>query len=450
MASAATRLMLRDASRLMTRLMTRLITRLLSLLFAATPIVAQQPSYDLVIRNGLVIDGTGAPARRADVAISGGRVVLVSATPIAATRARKNIDAKGLVVAPGFIDLHTHLEPLLSMPDAESHVRQGVTLALGGPDGTSEWPLGAFLDKADRAPLGLNVAFLVGHNTIRETVMGTANRAPTAAELTRMKGMVARAMHDGAFGLSTGLRYIPGFYSKIDEIVALSQVASDSGGIYTSHMREEGLGLIDGVAEALEIGRRAKIPVVLTHHKAVGRQMWGKSVVTLAMVDSARKAGTDVMIDQYPYTASSTGLSILIPPWALAGGDSALRRRMRDPGLKDSILTGIVELLLNDRGGGDLRRVQFARVQWEPALNGKTLYDFARTRGVPPTREAVAPLIVDGVLRGDPKMVYHVLDEQDVRRIMAHPQTMIASDGLLTRRGDGVPHPRNYGTFPRV
>ncbi|MEP7383756.1 MAG: amidohydrolase family protein, partial [Gemmatimonadota bacterium] len=148
--------------------------------------------------------------------------------------------------------------------------------------------------------------------------------------------------------------------------------------------------------------------------------------------------------------ASSTGLSILIPPWALAGGDSALRRRMQDPGLKDSILAGIVELLLNDRGGGDLRRVQFARVKWEPALNGKTLHDLAVSRGVPPTREAVAPLIVDGVLRGDPVMVYHVLDEQDVRRIMAHPQTMIASDGLLTRRGDGVPHPRNYGTFPRV
>ena len=360
------------------------------------------------------------------------------------------IDASDRIVAPGFIDLHTHLEPLLAMPDAESHVRQGVTLAVGGPDGGSEWPLGGFLDRATRAGLGLNVAFLVGHNTIRQGVMGTANRAPTADEQRRMEGMVARAMHEGAFGLSTGLRYIPGFYSTIDEVVALSTVAADSGGIYTSHMREEGLGLFEGVAEALEIGRRARIPVVLTHHKAVGRQMWGKSVITLHMVDSARKAGTDVMIDQYPYTASSTGLSILVPPRALAGGDSALARRMSNAALRDSILRGVADLLLNDRGGGDLKRVQFARVSWDPSLNGKTLYDLAVKRGVPTTFAAVAPLVVDGVLRGDPVMVYHVLDEGDVRRIMAHPQTMIASDGLLTRLGDGVPHPRNYGTFPRV
>lgn len=416
----------------------------------ATTAHAQAAAYDIVIRNGRVIDGTGAPAVRADVAVSGGRVVLVSIMSIPAARARRVIDATGLVVAPGFIDLHTHLEPLLSMPDAESHVRQGVTLAVGGPDGTSEWPLGAFLDRASKAPLGLNVAFLEGHNTIRRAVMGTENRAPTATELARMLDMVARGMHEGAFGLSTGLRYIPGFYANTDEIVALSKVAADSGGIYTSHMREEGLGLLDGVAEALEIGRRARIPVILTHHKAVGRQMWGKSTVTLAMVDSARAAGTDVMIDQYPYTASSTGMSILVPPWALSGGPSALDRRMKVPALKDSILKGIAELLLNDRGGGDLHRVQFARVAWEPSLNGKTLYDLAVQRRVPTTMKDAAPLVVEEVLKGDPVMVYHVLDEADVRRIMAHPQTMIASDGLLTRLGDGVPHPRNYGTFPRV
>ncbi|MEO8334973.1 MAG: D-aminoacylase [bacterium] len=416
----------------------------------ASTAAAQAVPYDLLIRNGRVIDGTGRPSFRADVAIAAGRVALVSPTPIPAQTARRVIDAAGRVVAPGFIDMHTHLEPLLAMPDAESHVRQGVTLAVGGPDGASAWPMGPFLDSASRAPLGLNVAFLVGHNTIREDVMGTANRDPTAAELRRMQGMVAQAMHDGAFGLSTGLRYIPGFYSKTAEVIALSTVAADSGGIYTSHMREEGLGLFAGVAEALEIGKQARIPVVLTHHKAVGRQMWGKSTITLAMVDSARRAGTDVMIDQYPYTASSTGLSILVPPWALAGGDSALRRRMQSAPLRDSILRGIVDLLLNDRGGGDLERVQFARVKWEPSLNGKTLRDLALLRGVPPTMDAVAPLIVEGVLAGDPVMVYHVLDEGDVKRIMAHPQTMIASDGLLTRLGDGVPHPRNYGTFPRV
>jgi dihydroorotase/N-acyl-D-amino-acid deacylase len=296
----------------------------------------------------------------------------------------------------------------------------------------------------------MNVAFLAGHNTIRRRVMGTVNRAPTPDELQRMRQMVAESMGQGAFGLSTGLRYIPGFYSNTDEVVALSQVAADSGGIYTSHLREEGVGLLQGVAEALEIGRRAKIPVVLTHHKAIGRQMWGKCTVTLAMVDSARKAGTDVMIDQYPYTASSTGLDVLVPPWALAGGDTAFARRMKDPALKDSIVRGVIDYLLNERGGGDLRRVQFSRVRWDATLNGKTLHDLVVRQGLQPTVENAAPVVIDAVLKGGASMVFHVIDEGDVKRIMAHPQTMIASDGRLSRLGDAVPHPRAYGTFPRV
>lgn len=265
-----------------------------------------------------------------------------------------------------------------------------------------------------------------------------------------MRQMVAVSMGQGAFGLSTGLRYIPGFYSNTDEVVALAQVAADSGGIYTSHLREEAVGLLDGVAEALEIGRRARIPVVLTHHKVVGQKMWGKSTATLAMVDSARRAGTDVMIDQYPYAASHTGIDILVPPWALAGGDSALRRRMGDPILNDSIERGIVDNLLNDRGGGDLKRVQFSRVGWDSTLNGKTLYDLVIRENVQPTMESAAPVVLDVVLRGGARTIFHVLDEGDVKRIMAHPQTMIASDGRLNRLGDAHPHPRAYGTFPRV
>jgi dihydroorotase/N-acyl-D-amino-acid deacylase len=296
----------------------------------------------------------------------------------------------------------------------------------------------------------MNVAFLTGHNTIRRAVMGTANRAPTAVELDSMRAMVAHAMGEGAFGLSTGLRYLPGVYSNTDEVVALARAAADSGGIYTSHLREEAVGLFEGVAEALEIGRFARIPVVLTHHKAVGPKMWGKSVVTLAMVDSARRAGTDVMIDQYPYTASSTGFDILVPPWALAGGDSALRRRLADPVLNDSIERGVLELLRDDRGGGDIRRVQFSRVSWDSTLNGKTLYDLAMRLNVEPTLENAAPIVLDVVLRGGASTIFHVIDEQDVKRIMAHPQTMIASDGRLNRLGDAVPHPRAYGTFPRV
>jgi len=425
-----------------------------TLAFSAAALVAQQrapqPEWAVLIQGGTIVDGTGAPRFAGDVAITGDRVVQVSRTSLDARRAARVIDARGLIVAPGFIDLHAHLEPLLSMPDAKSHVTQGVTLALGGPDGSGPSPLGAYLDSAQRSGLGMNVAYLVGHNTVRRAVMGTENRAPTAAELQRMIALVQRGMGDGAFGISTGLRYVPGYYSKTDEVVALSRAAADSGGFYTSHLREEGLGLLEGVAEAITIAREARIPVVLTHHKAVGPPMWGKSTVTLAMVDSARAAGLDVMMDQYPYTASQTSLAVLIPPWALSGGTRALRERLTNPVLRDSIERGIVELLRTDRGGGDTRRVQFGSVAWDHSLEGRTLYDFAERRGVGTSMEAAAKLVLEGELNGGASMVYHIIDEGDVRRIMQHPQTMIASDGRLTRPGDGVPHPRAYGTFPRV
>jgi N-acyl-D-amino-acid deacylase len=422
----------------------------LGLLLSVSQVEAQTPRYDLLISGGTVIDGTGAAAYRADVAITGGRITAISRTPIDSTLARRRINATGLIVSPGFIDLHAHLEPILTMPDAESHVRQGVTLALGGPDGGGANPMGAYLAQVTQRQLGLNVAFLTGHNTIRRAVMGTANRAPTPVELDSMRRMVARAMGEGAFGLSTGLRYIPGFYSNTDEVVELARVAADSGGIYTSHLREEALGLFQGVGEAIDIGRRARIPVVLTHHKAVGQKMWGKSVQTLAMVDSARAAGIDVMIDQYPYTASHTGIDILMPPWALAGGDSALRRRLADPVLNDSIEKDVINALINDRGGGDLKRVQFSRVSWDSTLNGKTLFDLVTRLNIEPTIENAAPVVIDIVLRGGAQTIFHIIDEGDVRRIMAHPQTMIASDARLNRLGEAVPHPRAYGTFPRV
>ncbi len=411
---------------------------------------AQLPAYDVLIAGGTVIDGTGASRYRADVAIAGDRIVRISRIPLPRSSARRVIDARQRVVSPGFIDLHAHLEPLPEMPGARSAVTQGVTTVLGGPDGSGPWPFGAYLAAREHQTVGVNVAFLVGHNTIRHAVMGDAARAPSAGELARMQAMIATAMGEGAFGISTGLRYIPGTYSTTDEVVALSQVASDSGGIYTSHLREEGLGLLDGVNEAIAIGRRTRIPIVLTHHKAVGQAMWGKSVVTLAMIDSARRAGVDVMADVYPYTATHTGISVLIPSWALADGDTAFARRVADPALKDSITRGIVFNILNDRGGGELKRVQFSRVAWDRSLEGRTLLDWATRRGLRPTPEAGAALVIEAQLKGGANAIYHVLDEADVRRIMAHPMTMIASDGRLSQPGDGHPHPRAYGTFPRV
>ena len=419
------------------------------LLAAGVRTGAAQARYDILITGGTVVDGTGSPRFRADVALRDGKIVLVTGETVGRSTANRVIDAQGLVVTPGFIDLHTHLEPLLRMRDMESHVRQGVTTAMGNPDGGGFYPIAPSLARADSA-LGANVGFFVGHNAIRRQVMGLADRAPTEAELGRMRSMVARGMGEGAFGLSTGLFYLPGTFAGLDEIVALARVAADSGGIYTSHLRKEGLGLLEGVSEALEIGRLARIPVVLTHHKVVGKPMYGSSTKTLAMIDSARAAGTDVMADQYPYTATYTSLDVLVPTWAREGGDSAYARRAADPALRDSIVKGTVFNLLNDRGGGDLRRVQLSLVPWQRDLEGKRLYDWAVDRGLEPTIENGAALVIEATLRGGVSAIYHVLDEEDVARIMRHPMVAHASDGRLSRPGEGHPHPRAYGTFPRV
>ncbi len=408
------------------------------------------PPYDVVLAGGTIIDGTGSPGFLGDVAIRGDRILAVSRGDVERAGAEQVIDVTGKVVAPGFIDIHSHLSPLLRLPEGESKARQGVTTVLGGPDGSSPWPLGIYLDSAAALGVGINVAMLVGHNTIRGAVMGMDDRAPTADELAEMQEMVRQAMAEGAWGLSTGLRYLPGAFSDVDEVVALAEIAGRSGGIYTSHLREEALNLIAGVTEAIEIGRRADIPIVLTHHKVVGQPMWGSSERTLAMVDSANAAGRRIRIDQYPYTATYTGIRILVPPWALGGGNAAFFQRLEDPVLRDSITAGIVFNLTNDRGGNDLSRVQFARVSWMPELEGRTLGDWAEMRGMPPTMEAGAELVIDVVRRGGASAIYHVLDEADVQTIMQHPMTAIASDGRLVQPGEGQPHPRWYGTFPRV
>ncbi len=429
--------------------------RVLGALLSATVVVTSSLSaqagdrFDVLVVGGSVLDGSGSPAQRMDVGIRGDRIVAMAAS-LPRAGADRIIHAVGRVVSPGFIDLHAHLDPLLQLPHMESAMRQGVTFALGGPDGSSPLPLGPYLDSVRAANVGINVGYQVGHNDVRRSVMQMDARAPTENELRRMRELVAEAMGQGAFGLSTGLLYLPGTYSNIDEVVALAQVASDSGGIYTSHLRKEGIGLIDGVAEALEIGRRAKIPVVLTHHKAVGQQMWGKSTITLAMVDSARRAGTDVMIDQYPYTATHTSIGVLVPSWAMAGGNAEFRKRVGIPAVKDSILRDIVFNIVNDRGGGDLSRVQFSRVPWDKTLEGRTLRDWADRRQLAPTPEHGAMLVLEAMMNGGGNAIYHVLDEGDVLRIMAHPFTMIASDGRLSQPGEGHPHPRAYGTFPRV
>lgn len=408
----------------------------------------QSPVYDLIIRNGTVYVGDGQTEMKADIAILDQKIIKIQ--PALKGESLEEIDAAGLIVSPGFIDLHTHLDPIVLDPQAQSHIRQGVTTALGGPDGSCPLPLGAYMDTLQQIGIGYNVAYLVGHNTARAHVMGIVNREPTAAELDSMKSIIRKGMLDGAFGISTGLKYLPGAYSKTDEVIAVSKVAGEMGGFYTSHLREEGLGLIEGVAEAIAIAEKAAIPVVLTHHKAIGKSMWGSSKKTLAMVDTARAKGLDVMIDQYPYTASHTGMSVLIPAWAMEGGQPGFEKRCQDPILLDSIKAGIVFNIVYDRGGADLRNVQFAKFNWKPELEGKTLHDWAIQEGLEPTPENGADLVIQAQLHRGANCIYHAISEEDVQRIMQHPFAMVASDGRLSQPGQGHPHPRAYGTFPRV
>ncbi|WP_198944437.1 N-acyl-D-amino-acid deacylase family protein [Robiginitalea sediminis] len=409
---------------------------------------AGEAPYDLILKGGTIYDGSGGAPVVADIGIRADTLAAIG--DLQGKAAERTIDVTGLAVAPGFIDLHVHLDPILSHSDCQSHLRQGVTTSLGGPDGTSPWPFGSFLDSLEQLGVGMNVAYLIGHNTVRRNIMELENRAPTAGELEQMKTHVAQAMQEGAFGISTGLKYLPGSFSATEEVVALSAVAAQAGGIYTSHLREEGLDIFHSVEEAIRISREAGIRVVLTHHKVIGKPMWGKSAQTLAMVDAAVEEGLDVRIDQYPYNASYTGISVLIPAWARAGGQEAFLQRLDDPITRDSIQRGIVFNILNDRGGEDLERIQFAKVSWMPELEGKTLAYWCRQRGLDPTPENGAFLVSEAQANGGASCVFFAMDESDVQRIMQHPLTMIASDGRLVWPGEGHPHPRWYGTFPRV
>lgn len=425
--------------------MKKLPLLLLALIFACS---SNSEQFDVLILNGSIYDAENRSFFNGDIGITGDKIQKIG--DLKGAKAAKTIDASGHIVSPGFIDMHAHIEGIMRMPSAENFVRQGVTTVLAGPDGRGPSPMKPFLDSLETFDLGLNTAWLVGHNTIRRNAMGTENREPSQEELEEMKAAVQEAMEHGAFGISTGLKYVPGSFSKIDEVIALSEVASQSGGIYTSHLREEGLGLLEGVAEAIDIGKKAGIPIVLTHHKAIGRPMWGASAKTLAMVDSARSLGIDVMMDQYPYTASSTGLSVLIPTWAMAGGQEEFKKRVSNPATRQKIKEEIMFNIEYDRGGADLAVVQFANVSWKPELNGKTLKDWAIEKGLEPDFSNGAELVIEGQLNGGASCIFHAIGEEDVKRIIQHPLAMVASDGGLAQPGQGHPHPRSYGTFPRV
>lgn len=404
---------------------------------------------DLLIRGGRIVDGSGKAPFRGDVGIIDGRIAAVG--DLSATKGRTVIEAAGKIVAPGFIDVHSHAERgLLRFPDCQNKLRQGVTTIVGGNCGASPYPIGDYFRKARRKGIALNLALLVGHNTVRRRVMGTENRPARASEIREMEVLVRRAMAEGAVGLSTGLKYIPGAYSRTEEVVALAAVVGRHGGVYATHMRDEGRELLEALEESIRIGTEGKVRVQISHHKVVGKDMWGASGKTLRMIDEAARAGLEITADQYPYTATSTGFTIVFPAWSLEGGSDELKKRLDDPAARKKIKDGIVFNIVHDRGGGDPASIVVASYTAEPSLNGKNLAEITRMRGLDPTPENAAETLMDLQYRSRGSAVYHCLHEKDLRRIMRHPRVMHASDGSTFKFGTAMPHPRNYGTFPRV
>jgi len=421
---------------------------LVGLSIAALP--APQAQFDLLITNARVVDGTGSPWFRADVAITGDEIAAIGhALPRTAARV---IDAQGAVVAPGFIDTHTHARRGINTnPTAPNYVRQGVTTVIEGPDGSSPLPLGPFLDELDRLQKSVNIGSMVGQGSIRSAVIGSVNRRATPEEIQKMTAMVDQAMRDGAFGLSTGLFYVPGTFTPTEEVIELAKVAARYGGFHASHQRDDASKVLDSVRETIAIGEGGGLPTQITHHKVIGKANWGRSADALRLVDEARARGVDVTSDQYPYTASSTSIaSALIPAWALEGGREAQRARFADSLTREKVLDGVAAMIRDERGGGDPKNVQFANCGFDASLTGKTLADATRARGLEPTIANAAVTTLWIVEQGGCQGIFHAMSEDDLIRILRHPATMIASDGEIPTFGRANPHPRSYGTFARV
>lgn len=413
---------------------------------------------DLLIVNARVVDGTGSPWFASDVAVDDGRIVAMA--PSLSMEAEQVIDASGRILAPGFIDVHTHVEAsdsrdgLEGIPRADNFVLDGVTTIVTGNCGGSEIDVAAY--RARLVDLGVNVATLIGHNAVRREVMGYDDRAPTEDELAAMERLVDAAMADGAVGFSTGLLYVPGTYASTDEVVRLARVAARHGGVYASHIREQGAQLHESVDEAVRVGREAGLPVQISHFKIKGRTRWGTIAEALERVDSWRADGVDVVIDVYPYERASTNLGVTLPRWAVAGSAEDIAGRIADTGTRERIVTEMKEKLVDD-GYPDYGYATVASFAPEPELNGLTITEIAAQRGKSPGIDGEIETILDMMVEGGAagsrygaSMIYHYMSTDDVDTIMRYPNASVASDGGIVAFGRGQPHPRSYGTNARV
>lgn len=420
-----------------------------TVLAVASAAFSQPRTFDILIKGGRVVDGAGNPWVHADIGVT--RDTIAAVGPLNGASAARIIDAKGRIVAPGFIDIHTHARRgIFAHPEAENYIRQGVTTLFDGNDGGAPVPLAPFLERLRATPTAVNFGMFAGQGSIRQEVMGLVNRPAKPEEITRMRVLVEQAMRDGAFGLSTGLFYVPGNYTPTAEVVDLAKVAARMGGIHISHMREEASGVVDSVKETIRIGEEGGLPTQVTHHKIIGKANWGRSGETIRLIEAARARGVDATIDAYPYTASSTGTAALFPQWALEGGSKSLLSRLENPEARAKIKATIVDRIQNDRGGGNAANVVMASCSFDHSLDGKSLADIAQAEGRGGGVEAAAESAISVQQKGGCSAVYHAISEQDIDRILKYPFTMIGSDGEIPDFGRGAPHPRSYGTFARV
>ena len=427
---------------------------LIALIFIAAPRALAQPGkelpYDIAITGARIVDGSGNPWYRGDVYLRGGVIAAIDvAHHFYATK--KTIDGRGLVLAPGFIDIHTHARrAILEIPTGENYARQGVTTLIEGPDGSSPIPLRAYLEQVQKVRTSVNFGAFIGQGSIRESIIGPNDRKATPEEIMRMLEITRQGMRDGAFGLSTGLFYVPGTFTPTEEVTALAKVAGEMGGIHISHMRNEAKDVVKSVDETIAIGENGGLPTQVTHHKIIGKGNWGASTETLAHVAAARARGVDATIDQYPYTASSTGINALLPAWAQDGGREATLKRLKDPATRARIKAVVVENIKFDRGGGDPKNIQIASAGFDPTLAGKNLAQITAARGVEVTIENAADTALDIIEKGGASAIFHAINEEDLVRIMRDPNSMVGSDGEVIHFGVAAPHPRGYGTFVRV
>lgn len=411
-------------------------------LLAGFPTFAQ--NYDLIIRNGKIIDGTGVDAVNGDVAVKDGRIAAVGKFE---GTAAKELDAHGMVLAPGFIDVHTHAEEIDSMPKAENFLRMGVTTIVLGNCGTSIINVGSFFKDLEKEKIAPNVATLIGHGSVRRRAMhGNFDRPPSAAEMESMKSMVRKAMEEGAVGMSTGLIYQPGTFAKTEEIIDLAKVVSVYGGIYTSHMRNEGNHITDSLNEVFRIAREANVRAEVSHIKLSGPANWGRAKKVLALIARARASGLQITQDQYAYLASSTGLDQLIPAEALEGGKFA--ERIADPKLKSEYVSQM-KASLRERKSPDFSYAVIASAR-DKSLDGLNVAQAAKKLRGSDSLDDQIETIFEIQLHGGASGVFHGMNEGDLQTFMRNTNTMIAADSGIRAFGQGVPHPRGYGNNARV